>query len=191
MSLSPKQKLYCYVDETGQDTEGDFFLVAIVILESQREELRQQLIKIERASGKLARKWMRASQKQREEYIKSVIELPAFTYTLYYEIHRNTRSYTDLTMASISKAINMHASRPYTATILVDGLRRTEQQRFTQGLRRLNVKVRKVRGANDRNDALIRLADAFAGFVRDARLGNAALASLYAKAAKENIIRQI
>jgi hypothetical protein len=35
-----KTKLYCYVDETGQDTYGRFFLVLVVLLEqSVIEEL--------------------------------------------------------------------------------------------------------------------------------------------------------
>jgi hypothetical protein len=34
-----KQKLYCYVDETGQDTLGQFFIVSVVITEDIREKL--------------------------------------------------------------------------------------------------------------------------------------------------------
>lgn len=35
----PKQKIYCYVDETGQDTEGDLFLVALVVTGQERDVL--------------------------------------------------------------------------------------------------------------------------------------------------------
>lgn len=45
-------KLYCYVDETGQDTEGTFFLVALVITGSERDELRKFLIHAETNSKK-------------------------------------------------------------------------------------------------------------------------------------------
>lgn len=31
----PTNKLYCYVDETGQDTKGKFFLVTVVIEEQK------------------------------------------------------------------------------------------------------------------------------------------------------------
>jgi len=31
------QKLYCYVDETGQDTKGKLFLVSVIITEPQRD----------------------------------------------------------------------------------------------------------------------------------------------------------
>ena len=30
------QKLYCYVDETGQNTEGDLFVVSIVLTEKEK-----------------------------------------------------------------------------------------------------------------------------------------------------------
>ena len=48
----PKQKLYCYVDETGQDIGSKFFLVSVVILEKERDEIRQKLRELEKLSGK-------------------------------------------------------------------------------------------------------------------------------------------
>ncbi len=46
------QKLYCYVDETGQDTQGALFLVALVIVGQEREKLRKLLRSLEGRSGK-------------------------------------------------------------------------------------------------------------------------------------------
>jgi len=46
-------KLYCYVDETGQDTEGAFFLVVVVLVAGEvRERLREKLLKIEIGSAR-------------------------------------------------------------------------------------------------------------------------------------------
>jgi hypothetical protein len=39
MPQEQNHKLYCYVDETGQDTLGKFFIVAIVVAGNQRDEL--------------------------------------------------------------------------------------------------------------------------------------------------------
>jgi len=75
MSETHKQKLYCYVDETGQDTKGAMF------------------------------------------------------------------------------------HEPYEATVLIDGLGKTERRTVADGLRKLRVKIRKVRGVKDEADALIRLAN--------------------------------
>jgi hypothetical protein len=191
MPPSPKQKLYCYVDETGQDTEGRIFLVAVVILESERDQLRDELAEIERASGKRERKWTRATLAQREAYVRGLLSHPSFARAFYYSAYEETRAYVDLTVLSVAKAINTHTPDPYAATFLVDGLRRTEQHRFASGLRKLRVSVRKMRGVSDENDAFIRLADALAGFVRDSRAGGRRLAPLYAEAIKKGAIREI
>ena len=51
------QKLYCYVDETGQDTGGAFFLVVVIIAEKDSALLlEKQLEQIEKESGKRALK---------------------------------------------------------------------------------------------------------------------------------------
>ncbi len=42
-----KIKFYCYVDETGQDTAGRFFLVSVVLIDSgKKDELENQLEEI-------------------------------------------------------------------------------------------------------------------------------------------------
>ena len=51
------QKLYCFVDETGQDTKGEFFLVAVVIKEAEDlETLQEKLSEIEKLSKKKTEK---------------------------------------------------------------------------------------------------------------------------------------
>lgn len=52
MSEAHKQKLYCYVDETGQDTEGQLFLVSVVVTEQEQETIARELERIEAESGK-------------------------------------------------------------------------------------------------------------------------------------------
>lgn len=47
-----KQKLYCYVDETGQDTQGELFIVSVVVTKKDREEITQSLEKFEQETGK-------------------------------------------------------------------------------------------------------------------------------------------
>lgn len=39
------QKLYCYVDETGQDTLGKIFVVSVIVAKEDREEITQTLEK--------------------------------------------------------------------------------------------------------------------------------------------------
>ena len=87
--MQPKQthKLYCYVDETGQDTTGKFFIVAIVVADKRRDDLQQWLEAIERDSGKRT-KWMKTSDKSRCAYIEALIdgEPPAQIYAKTYHM---------------------------------------------------------------------------------------------------------
>jgi hypothetical protein len=47
------QKLYCYTDETGQDTKGKLFLVSVVITEKElKDKIEHTLLSIERKTGK-------------------------------------------------------------------------------------------------------------------------------------------
>ena len=41
------QKVYCHVDESGQDTEGKLFIVSVVITDTNKDESQKQLEKIE------------------------------------------------------------------------------------------------------------------------------------------------
>lgn len=159
-------KLYAYVDETGQDTRGQLFIVSVVVLRGERDSLRQALQDVERSSLKLDKKWKKSRPAQREAYMRGVLSLEELRGSLYYALYRNTSDYVDLTIRSTAQAVLSRIESPDQATILVDGLARSERRRFAQGLRSQSVIVDKVRGVRDETDIIIRLADALAGFVR-------------------------
>jgi hypothetical protein len=46
------QKLYCFVDETGQDTSGRLFIVSVVVAPKERQALSGTLRAIEVETGK-------------------------------------------------------------------------------------------------------------------------------------------
>lgn len=50
--FTAKQKLYCYVDENGQDTKGDIFIVSVVVTGKERDRLLNLCEEIEVESGK-------------------------------------------------------------------------------------------------------------------------------------------
>jgi hypothetical protein len=72
------QKFFCYVDETGQDTRGELFIVAVVIADQERDQLRQACEDIERGSRKGQRKWIKTKYSRRRAYIRQVLERPIF-----------------------------------------------------------------------------------------------------------------
>ena len=185
------QKLYCYVDESGQDTEGRLFLVAVVVVAREREEVEKELKAIEGKSGKGLRKWFHTRKKTREAYMSQLVDSKLLGGSIFYATYEESKAYFDLTIFTTAKAIFQKAEELYEATILVDGLRRSERHRFAAGLRRLNVKVRKVRGIRDESDPLIRLADATAGFVRDFLEGEPRARELHQRAVKKGIMKAV
>ena len=86
--ISGMQHLYCYVDETGQDTKGRIFLVAVVIAEGgARAELEGQLLAIEEESVKRRTKWQRATFERRLAYLQSILRLEGLQGGLFYATH--------------------------------------------------------------------------------------------------------
>lgn len=186
-----KQKIYCFVDESGQDTLGELFLVSVVIAEEDWESLEQELLAIEQISRKAKDKWRGASLKRRLAYLELVINNKIFRDKIRYSHYRYTKEYQELTIQTTAKAILEKAKENYEATVLIDGLGKTERWQVASGLRHLHIKVGKVRGINDQSSSIIRLADAIAGFIRNCLEGDERFVLLYEQALKEGIIKEI
>ena len=73
MTPTPKEKLYCYVDETGQDPASSVFVVVVVSVENQ-EALRPALMEIEDAAGTGRPKWHKSRSELRLRYLRLVLE---------------------------------------------------------------------------------------------------------------------
>ena len=186
--MSERQKLYAYVDESGQDTRGEIFLVAVVVVGEQRDELRKMLQEIEESTRKHKKKWVRTARYRREAYIRRIIESGRFDGLIHCSHYRHSRNYIYMTILTTAWAILAHAHDPYSATVYVDGLNRGQREHFTRGLRGLNVKTPLARGLKDEADEFIRLADAVAGFVRDGIEGDDIMRPLYKKALRNNVL---
>lgn len=55
----------------------------------------------------------------------------------------------------------------YTAMIIIDGLKKQEMEQVRIELKKLKINYHKIRGMKDEQDAVLRLADSIAGFLRD------------------------
>jgi hypothetical protein len=164
------EKLYAYVDESGQDTEGAFFLVAVIVVGKERDEMLRWLEEVERETGKGLRSWHRSRRRERLAYIDRVLGDPRLRRSMFYAHYAHTRAYRDLTLLTIAKALGERmGGKKYKATVIIDGLARTDTRAVAVGLRRIRIPIRKVRGGRDESNALLRLADAMAGFLRAAQ----------------------
>lgn len=190
-----KQKLYCYVDETGQDTEGKLFIVVALIVEKEREHLEAFLEKAERESGKGKRKWIKTRNKERNSYIDSAFLSQKLEGKIFYRIQTDTKAYEEQTVIAIERAFHLYISLNsinfYRATIIIDGLNKKAAERMGGALRRAGIQIRKVKGARDESNAMLRLTDVVAGLIRESEEKNPQYKVLIRKLEKGKIINEL
>lgn len=163
------KKIYCFVDESGQDTEGEIFIVSVVVTSEQKDKLLQLCERIEKESGKGKFKWGKAQHKLRLKYLQRIFTNKLFKGILRYSTFHDTKDYDSATIKGIAKAVQYKEPKyKYTTLIYVDGLSKVKRHEYGSRLRRLGISTDKVQGVTkDENNSLTRLADAIAGFVRD------------------------
>jgi hypothetical protein len=179
------------VDETGQDTAGRFFLVAVLLLQEDRDALKTVLERVEQDTRKGLLKWHRTPFERGLAYLDAIVTRSPIRGKVFFSSYANTRAYVELTVYTTAKAILAATQGAYKATVFVDGLSGKELKRFAKGLRALRITVRKVRGLRDESDSLIRLADAMAGFIRDALEKKPYAQRLYQEALKRQVIQEV
>lgn len=175
--MAKDHKLYCYVDETGQDTLGAFFIVSIVVTDDQQRELEKSLETIEQSVGKKT-KWMKTRDNIRGAYIDALLgsDLPATIFVKSFA-PSGRNGYDGLEVLATAQAINTYRGAhniredEYKLTVTVDGLSKTIAARMASEFRKLGIRPRKVVGKKDESSAVIRLADAIAGLAREAHEG--------------------
>lgn len=131
-------KLTAFVDESGQDTEGEIFVVTIVVLENEKQGLANMLDRIEVESGKRNVKWHKAGHSVRKDYMERLLAEKDIRGVVFVDVFRDTKEYIELTSNATAKAVLKKAGRRgYKAAIFVDGLKRKEVETFSRGLRDL------------------------------------------------------
>lgn len=183
------QRLFCYVDETGQDTRGAVFIVAAIIVgEEALDQWRSACEDIERLSRKGKRKWMRTTPDRRLAYMRLVLQKHLFVERLTFARHTDTRDYDRLTAQTIALAVR-RAGGEGNNVVLIDALPKELWKDYARWIRRSGAKVEKVRGVRrEEEDAIMRLADAVCGFVRIAYTGQSELKDMFESAVKQGRI---
>lgn len=189
--MDKNHKLYCFVDETGQDTIGRLFIVAIVLTDNGQNELEALLEKIEATTGKKTAKWVKTRDKTRQAYATALIEqdFPGMIYAKKYTT-TSKGGFDELEVLATAQAVNVYreehkiAEDNYKVTVTVDGLSKTVATRMGSDFRKLGVRTRRVIGKKDEASAIIRLADAIAGLIREAEEGRPEYKALQARLEK-------
>lgn len=190
--MPPKQKLYCYVDETGQDTKGQLFLVSVIVSGQEKEILLNILAEAEKISGKGRVKWMEAKHEARLKYIKKILATPELLGKMHFALFTNTKDYFHKTAEAAARTIQDIGGANYEAIVLIDGLPGSLIKPFGSLLRRWRVKVKKVRGIRKAQaDELMRLANAVCGFVRLALHDKGELSEQFYLAKRQGFFKEI
>ena len=163
-------KLYCFVDETGQDTKGAFFLVSIVLKERKNLEiLEKKLLKIESSEKKSFVNWKKLSFEKKAALLKKLANLKELYGSIYYSAYQTSTIYTSLTALTIAKAVlnKQTGNQDYIVTVVIDGLNDKEREAVSHELKKLKIHYRKIRGMKDEQNIFLRLAHFFASILRD------------------------
>lgn len=183
-------KIYCFVDETGQHTEGKSFIVGMVLCDSDVDVARNILTDIERSTNKGNRKWTKSNDGVRKAYMLEIFQQSYFAGKLFYRFSQSSREYFRLTAEAVAAAI--HQYRPqHKVTIVVDGLEGGERAQFLKLIRREMIQVDKLRGARDESEPMIRLADALCGFLADSYGGRQEFAGIREEMLRKNVVVQL
>jgi hypothetical protein len=184
-------KTYYFVDESGQDTKGVFFIVAVVIADKDLEAWIKVCEEIELESGKGKTKWTSSSFSRRLAYVDMILQNNIFAGRLVYAINKEDQDYPGFTIKTISAAVKFTGGDSR-KIICVDGLRKNQYVLYGKAIRKQGVTIEKVTGVRDENNALVRLADAMSGFIRDACFDNhPKMCKLFDKAIAKGIIKAL
>jgi len=128
---------------------------------------------MEAESGKRAVKWRQAKREFKYAYMELVLRHPQFVGKIFYRVAEDTQAYHQVMLATVASVVREAKSQDkYKASVFIDGLPRGEVRAVGTDLRKSGIATEKVRGVRDESNALIRLADAVAGLIREAAEGN-------------------
>jgi hypothetical protein len=186
------KKLYCYVDETGQDAGSNFFVVVNVVSGEEQNGIRNELLRIEETNKVHARKWFNSRSPAKEEFLYSLMKEGLAKGDLYYCKFKKPLSFFLPMLETIEKAIKDKAGDSlYQAIVYVDGIDKKKAKELTGDLRFKGIKLKYVRSARDESEPMIRLADRWAGCIRDALEGKKGNIEILVKAEKDGYIKQL
>jgi len=148
------RKIYCYMDETGQDTAGRFFAVSILITENEREELLKCIEEIEQVSNKRNTKWKKARPETRKHYFEMISDLLELREKLFVVTYKDSKEYLVHTADAITKSIRK--KKAHRAIIYVDALNNSEQSKLKKQLQpSINIPTQVRSARREENNAFI------------------------------------
>jgi hypothetical protein len=187
----PTQKLYCYVDETGQDRAAAFFFVVVVASDQDQERLRERLVRVEGTASTGGLKWHKTERKRRLRYLEGALAQKLGHGDVFFGSYLKPIPYFFPMLDVLEHVIRCKATPPYVARVFVDGIDRKKAAELTNALRARGIKLDAVRSRRDESEPLIRLADMWAGCIRAAKFGRAPERALLERALRAGYLAEV
>lgn len=191
LSQPKKKKLYCYVDETGQDAASSVFVVVAVVSLEEQEKLKRTVADSENASGTGGRKWHKSQAARRLRYLTLLLQKEIGRGEVFFGSYKKPLPYFFPLLDILEKSIKIKAPASYIARIFVDGIDRKKAKELTNALRQRNISLELVRNRRDESEPLIRLADMWAGCIRAALSGSKEEQEILKKALSTRYLKEV
>lgn len=162
-----KRRIYAYLDESGQNTLTRLHLVAPVVVWTDPEPERERLRLIEDATNPLRRKWHKASQKNRDAYLRRVFSSRDLESTFYFAEFVDQVNFFELGADAIAAAARH--KRALQVRVDYEALPRKQRPVVTKRIRShgFSIAQKHVKGTPCRECEFLRLSDMLCGFLRD------------------------
>ena len=182
------QKLYCFVDETGQDAGSGVFIVVCIVILGNPESLDLLLIELENKMGIGITKWHKTQHLRRLAFLVNFVEKMYKNIKVYYGLFKKPINYQISTLKVIQKCLDNYLEIKFEAVVYIDGINTVSAKKFTKDLRNKKFYLKLVKGIKDESMSLIRLADRWAGCLRLVIEGNQDAKSLVKKAENTGLL---
>ena len=185
------QKLYCYVDESGQDAGSEFFVVAAIVSEQEQEKLRDSILQVEKITKSGGKKWHKLRSENRVKHLNIILDQKIGKSDVCFGCFKKPIPYSFPIIEVVEKSIKRKVKRKYSAIVYIDGIDRKKAAELTNALRMRGVSLRFIKSRRDESEPLIRLADMWAGCIRGALLGKRENIKILARAKKEKYLYDV
>lgn len=187
-----KQKLYCYVDESGQDVTSKFFtVVAVLVFAEERMTMQDRLVALEDAARTGRRKWNNLRHNRRLEYLRSLLNQNIGNKKVFFARYKKPIPYFFPVIEILEKSIQQVSGNGVTARVYVDGTNKTVAAALTNALRARGISLTMIKGKRDESEPLIRLADMWAGCIRSALLQKIDAQEIFTRAQQGHYLVEI
>lgn len=189
--MKTKQKLYCYVDESGQDTKSDIFVVVAVVNDKNQDAVRDKLLQLEKQTKIKAMKWHKTPHDIRNNFLELQIERKILIGDIFFGRFPKPIPYFLPMLEVIEKAIKTKARTNYSCNVYIDSIDLKKSKELTNALRVKHINMPLIKSRRDESEPIIRLADRWAGYIRGLQFEKNQNENLFKKAIKLKCIREI